>query len=153
MKTNIIIIELDEMSQNGIEYMETMLEKEIADNNGTIANENIWMIGSATEEQVFMHEQNIEELTEYGEYLQYLLNKINGNADEVIINLDELDEMHCCWIEMMFENELKAINGDIDNNTIWYGEKSRNLIELKQYKQIIKKIYDDIAEYNKGEQK
>ena len=43
---------------------------EIEDVKGTISNERLWMIGSDTEEQKLMHEQNIARLTEYLEWLE-----------------------------------------------------------------------------------
>ena len=45
------------------------IDAEIDDIEGTIANERLWQIGSSTKEEIEMHQDNIEELKEYLDWL------------------------------------------------------------------------------------
>lgn len=50
-------------------WLLTMLEREIAETEGTISNETLWSEAGATEEDSQMHEGNIADLEEYKELL------------------------------------------------------------------------------------
>lgn len=54
------------------EWLTELYEKEIEETKGTIENESIWMLGSDTEEESFMHYVNIKRLKNYLNLLNYL---------------------------------------------------------------------------------
>ena len=57
-------------------WLTELYEREIEDTQGTISNENIWMLGSETKEEEQMHIDNMANLNEYVATLKTLLNEI-----------------------------------------------------------------------------
>ena len=57
-------------------WVEDMLNNEIHEAQGTIANEHLWGLGSETPEDEMMHSDNIETLREYIEVLETLKKEI-----------------------------------------------------------------------------
>ena len=53
-----------------------LYEREIEETQGTISNENLWMLGSETKEEEKMHIDNMANLNEYVATLKTLLNEI-----------------------------------------------------------------------------
>lgn len=60
-KTNIISINLDEMTTFQVNTFKTMLEREIKEIAGTIRNHHIWALGSSSPEDAEMHERTADE--------------------------------------------------------------------------------------------
>ena len=77
MKT--ITITFDDSNEIYGIWLENLLEEEIKEEIGTIANEKFWLYGSATEEEEFCHSQNIEEHTEYLEVLKSAYKQLVNN--------------------------------------------------------------------------
>lgn len=68
----------EELIQEWIEEFKNSglsVEEELEDVRGTIANEKIWMLGSSDTMEEKMHEDNIDNLTAYAEYLEEQLSK------------------------------------------------------------------------------
>lgn len=57
-------------------WLTELYEREIEDTQGTISNENIWMLGSETKDEEQMHIDNMANLNEYVATLKTLLNEI-----------------------------------------------------------------------------
>ena len=64
------------LDRNGIssesELTRKMIEEELSEVEGTIANEDIWAVGSNEDDEV-MHVENSEHLRDYADYLGNLL--------------------------------------------------------------------------------
>lgn len=71
-----------------------IVEEEIEEVRVAINNENLWAIGSETEEQQMQHTMNAHELAEYKEIIEYFLKTGKLNYDK---------EMHKFWIEQLLE--------------------------------------------------
>lgn len=57
-------------------WLMELYEREIEDTQGTISNENLWMLGSETKDEEQMHIDNMANLNEYIATLKTLLNEI-----------------------------------------------------------------------------
>ena len=57
------------------ELIQEWIEEELKEVRDTIANEKIWMLGSSNTMEEEMHEDNIDNLTAYAEYLEEQLKK------------------------------------------------------------------------------
>lgn len=64
---------MNEMVKN---WLIELYEREIEETQATISNENLWMIGSETNEEEQMHIDNMANLNEYITTLKTLLNDI-----------------------------------------------------------------------------
>ena len=68
----------EELIQEWIEEFKNSglsVEEELKEVRDTISNERIWMLGSVDRMEEEMHEDNIDNLTAYAEYLEEQLSK------------------------------------------------------------------------------
>lgn len=65
-----------DMSENVKQWFTDLYTDAIEETKSAIENERIWQNGADSDEEIEMHEQNIEELEEYIEILQEKLNEL-----------------------------------------------------------------------------
>ena len=65
-----LVIDLTNADGLMIVWLENLFNEELDDTKGTIENEKLWKKGSDTEEQIELHEANIQNLLEYQTLLE-----------------------------------------------------------------------------------
>lgn len=65
------------MNETVKQWFRDLYQDAIEESKAAIANERIWQNGAETDEEIAMHEQNIEALEEYIELLQDRLEELD----------------------------------------------------------------------------
>ena len=61
-----------------LQWFENIIDQEIDETNGTIANEELWVKGSDTEEQILMRKENIRTNNLYKDFMTKMLNDVRN---------------------------------------------------------------------------